>query len=184
MIRYIISKMMGAEGLLMLLPMMVGIIYGEHTSVYFLITAAILTAIYLLFGRKCPENMTIYAKEGLIIVATAWIFWSLAGALPFVLSKSIPSYVDAFFETVSGFTTTGSTILTEIEGLPKGILFWRSLTHWVGGMGCWYLLWYLPLWMRRIPCILCVRKFRGQRQINWFQRQEEPQGSCMECILH
>lgn len=79
MIRYIISKMMGAEGLLMLLPMMVGIIYGEHTSVYFLITAAILTAIYLLFGRKCPENMTIYAKEGLIIVATAWIFWSLAG---------------------------------------------------------------------------------------------------------
>ena len=135
MIRYIISKMMGAEGLLMLLPMMVGIIYGEHTSVYFLITAAILTAIYLLFGRKCPENMTIYAKEGLIIVATAWIFWSLAGALPFVLSKSIPSYVDAFFETVSGFTTTGSTILTEIEGLPKGILFWRSLTHWAGGMG-------------------------------------------------
>ena len=81
MIRYIISKMMGAEGLLMLLPMMVGIIYGEHTSVYFLITAAILTAIYLLFGRKCPENMTIYAKEGLIIVATAWIFWSLAGAV-------------------------------------------------------------------------------------------------------
>ena len=135
MIRYIISKMMGVEGLLMLLPMMVGIIYGEHTSVYFLITAAILTAIYLLFGRKCPENMTIYAKEGLIIVATAWIFWSLAGALPFVLSKSIPNYVDAFFETVSGFTTTGSTILTEIEGLPKGILFWRSLTHWVGGMG-------------------------------------------------
>ena len=66
MIRYIISKMMGVEGLLMLLPMMVGIIYGEHTSVYFLITAAILTAIYLLFGRKCPENMTIYAKEGLI----------------------------------------------------------------------------------------------------------------------
>ena len=64
MIRYIISKMMGAEGLLMLLPMMVGIIYGEHTSAYFLITAAILTAIYLLFGRKCPENMTIYAKEG------------------------------------------------------------------------------------------------------------------------
>lgn len=85
--------------------------------------------------QKMPENMTIYAKEGLIIVATAWIFWSLAGALPFVLSKSIPSYVDAFFETVSGFTTTGSTILTEIEGLPKGILFWRSLTHWVGGMG-------------------------------------------------
>ena len=73
--------------------------------------------------------------RSLIIVATAWIFWSLAGALPFVLSKSIPSYVDAFFETVSGFTTTGSTILTEIEGLPKGILFWRSLTHWVGGMG-------------------------------------------------
>ena len=70
-----------------------------------------------------------------MIVGLAWILWSLFGALPFVLTGSIPSYVDAFFETVSGFTTTGSTILTDIEALPKGVAFWRSLTHWIGGMG-------------------------------------------------
>lgn len=91
--------------------------------------------IYFLTGRKKPENKRIYKKEGLLIVGSAWILWSLFGALPFFLSGSIPSYLDAFFETVSGFTTTGSTILTDIEALPKGMSFWRSLTHWIGGMG-------------------------------------------------
>ena len=77
----------------------------------------------------------IYTKEGLIIVATAWIFWSLFGALPFFLSGCIPNFIDAFFETVSGFTTTGSTILMDIESMPKCMNFWRALTHWIGGMG-------------------------------------------------
>lgn len=135
MIRYIIGKMLGVEGILLLVPMAVGMLYGEKTSRYFLITSVLLVVCYLLWGRKRPKNTTIYAKEGLVIVATAWIFWSLFGALPFFLSGSIPNYVDAFFETVSGFTTTGSTILTNIEVLPKGMLFWRSLTHWIGGMG-------------------------------------------------
>lgn len=135
MVRYIIGKMLGVESILLLVPMLVGLMYGERTSSAFLVTSLLLAVCFLLWGRKCPENTTIYAKEGLVIVATAWIFWSMFGALPFFLSGSIPNYIDAFFETVSGFTTTGSTILTNIEVLPQGIIFWRALTHWIGGMG-------------------------------------------------
>ncbi len=82
-----------------------------------------------------PRNHVIYAKEGFATVALAWIIMSAIGALPFVISGEIPSYVDAWFETVSGFTTTGSSIVTDVEALSHGILFWRSFTHWLGGMG-------------------------------------------------
>lgn len=132
---FILGKMLGVEGALLLIPAVVSFIYGEKSGVTFLIVSAILLLIFLIWGRKVPENKTIYGKEGLIIVGFAWILWSLFGALPFVISGSIPNYLDAFFETVSGFTTTGSTILTDIEILPRGMLFWRSLTHWIGGMG-------------------------------------------------
>ena len=119
----------------MLLPALVSLVYREFSGIYFLIPAGIIGVVYLLFGVKKPENRNIYGKEGMVIVASAWILWSLFGALPFSLSGSIPYYLDAFFETVSGFTTTGSTILTDIESLPQGMLFWRSFTHWIGGMG-------------------------------------------------
>lgn len=135
MIVYIIAKMLGVEGAVLLIPAFVAFLYGESDVIQFLIVSAVLGAIFFIFGRKRPENKVIYAKEGLVIVGLAWILWSLFGALPFVPTESIPSYVDAFFETVSGFTTTGSTILTDIEALPKGVAFWRSLTHWIGGMG-------------------------------------------------
>lgn len=135
MIVYIIAKMLRVEGAVLLIPAFVAFLYGESDVIQFLIVSAVLGAIFFIFGRKRPENKVIYAKEGLVIVGLAWILWSLFGALPFVLTGSIPSYVDAFFETVSGFTTTGSTILTDIEALPKGVAFWRSLTHWIGGMG-------------------------------------------------
>lgn len=135
MIVYIIAKMLGVEGAVLLIPAFVAFLYGESDVIQFLIVSAVLGAIFFIFRRKRPENKVIYAKEGLVIVGLAWILWSLFGALPFVLTGSIPSYVDAFFETVSGFTTTGSTILTDIEALPKGVAFWRSLTHWIGGMG-------------------------------------------------
>lgn len=135
MIVYITAKMLGVEGAVLLIPAFVAFLYGESDAIQFLIVSAVLGAIFFIFGRKRPENKVIYAKEGLVIVGLAWILWSLFGALPFVLTGSIPSYVDAFFETVSGFTTTGSTILTDIEALPKGVAFWRSLTHWIGGMG-------------------------------------------------
>ena len=135
MIVYILGKMLGVEGALLLIPALVSFIYGERSGISFLIVAAVLGVIFLLFGRKRPEGKRIYGKEGFVIVGLAWILWSLFGALPFFISGSIPDYVDAFFETVSGFTTTGSTILQDIEALPMGMNFWRCLTHWIGGMG-------------------------------------------------
>lgn len=132
---YIIGKMLGVEGVLLLIPAFVSLIYREKSGLYFLLVSAFLMIIYLLAGRKLPRNKMIYAKDGMLIVGSAWVLWSLFGALPFFLSGCIPSYMDAFFETVSGFTTTGSTILTDIEILPKGLAFWRAFTHWIGGMG-------------------------------------------------
>ena len=135
MTRYMLGKMLGVEGLVLLIPAMVSLIYGEDVWKYFGITSAILFAIYLLFGHKKPENTQIYGRDGFVIIACLWVLWSVFGALPFWLSREIPSYIDALFETISGFTTTGSTILVDIEGLSKGLSFWRSFTHWIGGMG-------------------------------------------------
>ena len=133
-IRFILGRMLRIEGLVLLVPSLVSLVYQEHSGLTFVLTSALLIALSLLLGKR-PKNMVFYAKEGFVIVALAWILWSAFGALPFVLSGSIPHFVDAFFETVSGFTTTGSTILQDIEVLPKGINFWRCLTHWIGGMG-------------------------------------------------
>ncbi|MBO5416160.1 MAG: TrkH family potassium uptake protein [Clostridia bacterium] len=131
---YLLGIIMLIEAALMILPLTVAIIYGE--SIFpFLITIAILLVISLPLAIFKPKNSRIFAKEGFVTVAAGWILLSAFGALPFVISEAIPNYIDAFFETVSGFTTTGASILTEIESLPKGILFWRSLTHWIGGMG-------------------------------------------------
>lgn len=124
------------EALLLLLPAFVGVLYGEgREAISFLIPAAILGCVFVAAGWKKPEKGTIYGKEGMIIVASAWLLWSMFGALPFVISGCIPNYIDALFETVSGFTTTGSSILRNVEFLPKCMVFWRSFTHWVGGMG-------------------------------------------------
>ena len=134
MIRYIVGKMLLIEGFLLLFPAFVSFLYGEMEGISFLLTAMLLLLLSFLGSRK-PENTAIYAKEGFLIVALAWVLWSVFGALPFLLSGCIPRFEDAFFEVVSGFTTTGSTILRDIEGLPKCMNFWRCLTHWVGGMG-------------------------------------------------
>ena len=135
MTTYILGRMLGVEALVLLIPALVSVIYGEEGWKAFLLTSGILVLFYVLLGRKKPEDSTIYGKDGFIIIACAWILWSVFGALPFYISGEIPTYVDAFFETVSGFTTTGSTILTDIEALSKGMNFWRCLTHWIGGMG-------------------------------------------------
>ncbi len=135
MTTYILGRMLGVEALVLLIPALVSVIYGEEGWKAFLLTSGILVLLYVLLGRKKPEDSTIYGKDGFIIIACAWILWSVFGALPFYISGEIPTYVDAFFETVSGFTTTGSTILTDIEALSKGMNFWRCLTHWIGGMG-------------------------------------------------
>lgn len=135
MVIYILGRMLGIEALILQIPMIVSLIYGENCAQDFMLTGAVLLVLFLILGRKVPENTNIYGKDGFVIVAFAWIFWSFFGAIPFCTTGAIPNFIDAFFETVSGFTTTGSTILTDIEVLPKGLLFWRSLTHWIGGMG-------------------------------------------------
>ena len=119
----------------MLPPVLVALIYGEPSGIWFL--AAILPASLLGFclTRLQPRNRALYAKEGFVVTALAWIAISLIGAFPFFLSGQIPDYLDAVFETVSGFTTTGSSILTNVESLDHCMLFWRSMTHWLGGMG-------------------------------------------------
>lgn len=132
-----VGKIAIAEALLMILPLIVSLIYGESRVVMaFLITIAIAGVIgALLHFTFKTQNKLIFAKEGFIIVAFGWLIMSAIGALPFVISGDIPSYIDAFFETVSGFTTTGASILTNVEAMSRGNLFWRSFTHWIGGMG-------------------------------------------------
>ena len=134
MIAYIIGRILLTEAALLVLPLLVTFLYGE-SPVPFLIPILLLALCGGAMGWKKPKSTALYARDGLAVVALAWICMSLFGALPFVLSGDIPNYVDAFFETVSGFTTTGSSILTEIEPLSRGGLFWRSFTHWVGGIG-------------------------------------------------
>ncbi len=124
------------EAILILVPAAVAGWYREyHVVQAFLITFAILVLLGIIAGTKRPENMKFYAKEGIVIVAFTWILWSVFGALPFYLSGEIPGFVDSLFETVSGFTTTGATILEDVEVMSRGLLFWRSFTHWIGGMG-------------------------------------------------
>lgn len=122
--------------LLFLIPAIVSAVYGEWDSVrVFLEVAAGVALVSAPMAVIKPKDTDMFAKEGLVVVALLWVIYPVAGALPFWLSGQIPSFIDAVFESVSGFTTTGSTILTDIESLSHGMLFWRSFTHWVGGMG-------------------------------------------------
>ena len=136
MVFYLVGQMIRLTAVLMILPTCVAFLYGESCFVSFCISIGIAlgigTVLTLVFK---PDNKVIYAKEGYITVAFSWLALSAVGALPFYISGEIPSYVDAFFETVSGFTTTGASILTNVEAMSKGLLFWRSFTHWIGGMG-------------------------------------------------
>ncbi len=132
----VIGRLLEVFSLLLLLPAVVSFIYKENEAYAFLISAGISLVVgnVLRYFTKNPDK-TLYAKEGFLIVSLAWVTTSLIGCLPFVISGEIPSFVDALFETVSGFTTTGASILTDIEGMSRGMLFWRSFTHWIGGMG-------------------------------------------------
>lgn len=133
---FIVGQILKAEGAFMLLPVIVGLIYGEqHVWVSFGIPFVVQMTAALAMTIKKPKNNSVFSREGFVSVALAWIAMSLFGALPFVLSGDIPSYADAFFETVSGFTTTGATILSDVEAMSRSCLFWRAFTHWLGGMG-------------------------------------------------
>lgn len=136
MIFHILGMLLILEAALLLLPALVALIYGEQAGWYYLFTAAGAVLVGLALRTACrPSRKTIYARDGLITVALGWIVLSLAGALPFTLCGDIPSYLDAVFEMVSGFTTTGSSILPNVELLNRCSLFWRSFSHWIGGMG-------------------------------------------------
>ena len=124
------------EGALLLLPAAASLVYGEWMVLgVFLLTAAVSAGIGYALHTIKPRSKVFYMREGFAATSLCWVFISVMGAVPFVLTGCIPNPVDALFETVSGFTTTGASILPAVEGLPNGILFWRSFTHWIGGMG-------------------------------------------------
>ena len=155
MIIYILGKMLGVEGAVLLISRLLSLlIYGEKSGFSFLIVGAILGVIFLIFGRKRPKSTRIYGKEGFVIVGLAWILWSLFGAPSLLHQRKHTGLYDALFETVSGFTTTGSTILQEIESLPMGINFWRCLTHWIGGMWVLVFVMMITSLMTRTRCPL------------------------------
>lgn len=135
MVLHILSRILVVEAILMLPSVIVGLIYWERATTAFIAPIVILAVLGLALGIKKPKNREIYARDGFFVVACAWVLMSLFGALPFYLSGYFKSYIDALFEVISGFTTTGSSVLSDVEALPKCILFWRSFTNWVGGMG-------------------------------------------------
>ncbi len=146
MILNILGWVLKFEAAVMLLPLSCSLIYMEKTAICFVICILICFLFGMLLTKIKPKTKTMFSKEGFTTVALSWIVISIFGALPFVISSSIPNFVDALFETVSGFTTTGASILSDVESLPKGILFWRSFTHWIGGMGVLvFLVAILPL---------------------------------------
>jgi len=126
---------MKIEALLLLLPCLVAVIYGDSQGLTYLTVAAGSMALGTLLTLRKPEDKTLYLKEGCVATSLSWIVLSVIGALPFYFTGEIPSYTDALFETISGFTTTGSSILTDVEALSHTSLMWRSFTHWIGGMG-------------------------------------------------
>ena len=145
-VRYILGHVLKIEAALMVIPVIVGVIYREKAISAFLITMALCAVCGILMTIKKPANTVFYLKEGCVTTALSWILMSIFGCLPFFISREIPSFTDALFETISGFTTTGASILSEVEGLSQSIMFWRCFTHWIGGMGVLvFLLAVIPL---------------------------------------
>ena len=145
---FIIGFILQFEALFLLLPWIVGMIYGEyHVALIYLVTAAVCFILgKLLSFRHTGRFKELYVREGFTAVALGWFVMSVFGAIPFVLTGEIPFYIDALFETISGFTTTGSSILSDVEALSYASLFWRSFTHWIGGMGVFvFIMAILPM---------------------------------------
>lgn len=139
-IKHILGVVLKLEAICLALPMICSIVYKEPHLFIYLICIALTLGFGFLLSPKSPENKSMTQREGLISVGLAWVVLSIFGALPFIFSGAIPNFEDALFETVSGFTTTGASILTNVEALPKSLIFWRSFTHWIGGMGVLVLL--------------------------------------------
>ncbi len=146
MVFYLLGWILNVEAVLMLLPCATAFIYRESAGFSFVWVALGMLLLGIMLTVRKPKKKTFYAKEGFVVVALGWIILSIAGALPFVISGEIPSFTDALFETVSGFTTTGASILTDVDSLSRCMLMWRSFTHWIGGMGVLvFMLAILPM---------------------------------------
>ena len=146
MISYILGWILIFEGLFLTVPIITGAVFGESALISYLIALGICLLIGALLVLKKPKNKQLFAREGCVIVALSWIVLSLFGSLPFIISGEIPSFIDALFETVSGFTTTGASILSDVEKLSHASLMWRSFTHWIGGMGVLvFIMAFIPL---------------------------------------
>ncbi len=146
MILFILGWVLEFEAGFMLLPCIVAAAYGEQQGFAYLIVALVSALVGFLIVRRKPKDTVFYTREGFVVVALSWLMLSLIGALPFILTGEIPKIEDALFETVSGFTTTGASILTDVEALSHTSLFWRSFTHWIGGMGVLvFILAILPM---------------------------------------
>jgi trk system potassium uptake protein TrkH len=136
MIRYILFRLMRVMAGILILPLIVAVIYKEWDSAESFLLLILISGVVGIVGTfKKPSSKVIYAKEGFTITAIAWILMSVMGAVPFMITGTIPNFIDACFETVSGFTTTGGSILTSVEHIEKSVQFWRTFTHWIGGMG-------------------------------------------------
>lgn len=135
MIAYFVGRVLRIEAVLMILPLIVSIIYREEEWIYLAAAVALSLAAGYLLSFRMPKNVSFYTREGIMAVALSWILMSVFGCIPLWHAVKHIGFTDALFETISGFTTTGASILTEVESLPRGVLFWRSFTHWVGGMG-------------------------------------------------
>lgn len=145
LVKQVLGRVIAIECALMLIPVFVSLIYGE-SPMPFVLTILIGSVISYLLMRARPRSRSLYALEGFVIVALSWMIMSAIGCLPFIFSGEIPSFVDAFFETVSGFTTTGATVVTDIEAMNKGTMFWRCFTNWIGGMGVLvFVMFVLPM---------------------------------------
>ena len=143
---YILGWVLKFESAFMALPVIVSLVYKEKAGFSYGAVALVCLLIGVLLTRKKPKDNRIYMRDGFACVALAWIVMSIMGAIPFVTAGDIPNYVDALFETISGFTTTGASILNDVEALSHTALFWRSFTHWVGGMGVFvFIMSILPL---------------------------------------
>ena len=157
----VFSLVLVIEGLFMLLSALVSIIYGEHSS---LILSGIITIVtgILVFTPLRNEDKIYGNKEGYLIVTGIWLVLSLFGTIPYLFSGAIKGFGNAFFESISGFTTTGASILTNVESLPHGILFWRSLTQWIGGLGFIIISMSVLQVVKTINIQLTLTDFTGQ----------------------
>lgn len=145
-IRYLLCRVIQFEGIFLLLPVIVAFIYGEYSGFYFAIVSAASLILGSLGTLKKPKSNVFYAREGFVTVSLSWLLLSLISAIPFTISGEIPSYLDAVFETASGFTTTGATILSDVEAMSMSSMFFRCFTNWIGGMGVLvFMMAILPL---------------------------------------